>query len=93
MLRDESPEVGAFAHGFTYSGHPVDAAVAMANLDVLIGEDMVGNAARTGAYLHAHLREAMSSLPLVSDIRGVGLAAGVEVQGPGMSVESTFDRA
>ena len=79
VLRDGSPEVGAFAHGFTYSGHPVGAAAAMANLDVLIGEDMVGNAARTGAYLHARLHEAIGSLPLVGDIRGLGLAAGVEV--------------
>ena len=55
VLRDGSPEVGAFAHGYTYSGHPVGAAAAMANLDVLLGEDMVGNAARTGDYLQARL--------------------------------------
>ncbi len=44
VLQAGSPEVGAFAHGFTYSGHPVGAAAAMANLDILLGEDMVGNA-------------------------------------------------
>ena len=51
VLQAGSPEVGAFAHGFTYSGHPVGAAAAMANLDILLGEDLVGNSARTGAYL------------------------------------------
>ena len=35
VLQAGSPEVGAFAHGFTYSGHPVGAAAAMANLDIL----------------------------------------------------------
>ena len=53
VLQAGSPEVGAFAHGFTYSGHPVGAAAAMANLDILLGEDLVGNAERTGAYMQA----------------------------------------
>ena len=65
VLQAGSPEVGAFAHGFTYSGHPVGAAAAMANLDILLGEDMVGNAARTGAYLQACLRERLGGHPLV----------------------------
>jgi L-2,4-diaminobutyrate transaminase len=79
VLREGSPEVGAFAHGYTYSGHPVGAAAALANLDVLIGEDMIGNAARTGRYLQDRLRERVGPLPLVGHVRGVGLAAGVEV--------------
>jgi hypothetical protein len=79
VLRAGSPEVGAFAHGFTYSGHPVGAAAAMANLDVLLGEDMVGNSARTGAYLEECLREHLGSHPLVGDLRGLGLIAGVEL--------------
>ncbi len=79
VLRDASPQMGAFAHGFTYSGHPVGAAAAMANLDILIGEDLVGNAARTGAYFQSRLREAVGGHPLVGDVRGVGLIAGVEL--------------
>lgn len=79
VLQAGSPEVGAFAHGFTYSGHPVGAAAAMANLDILLGEDLVGNAARVGAYLQARLREQLGSHPLVGEIRGVGLIAGVEL--------------
>jgi len=79
VLQAGSPEVGAFAHGFTYSGHPVGAAAAMANLDILIGEDLIGNAARTGAYLQTALRDRVGALPLVGDVRGVGLMAGIQL--------------
>jgi L-2,4-diaminobutyrate transaminase len=79
VLEAGSPEVGAFAHGFTYSGHPVGAAAAMANLDILLGEDLVGNAARTGAYMHAALRERIAVHPLVGEIRGLGLIAGIQL--------------
>ena len=79
VLRDGSPEIGAFAHGFTYSGHPVGAAAAMANLDIVLGEDLVGNAARVGPYLQERLRAALGKHPLVGDVRGVGLIAGVEL--------------
>jgi L-2,4-diaminobutyrate transaminase len=79
VLRDGSPEMGPFAHGFTYSGHPVGAAAAMANLDIVLGEDLVGNAARVGPYLQERLRAALGKHPLVGDVRGVGLIAGVEL--------------
>ena len=79
VLRDGSPDIGPFAHGFTYSGHPVGAAAAMANLDIILGEDLVGNAARVGPYLHERLHAALGALPLVGDVRGVGLIAGVEL--------------
>jgi L-2,4-diaminobutyrate transaminase len=78
-LRDGSPEIGPFAHGFTYSGHPVGAAAAMANLDIVLGEDLVGNAARMGPYLQERLRTALADHSLVGDVRGVGLIAGVEL--------------
>jgi L-2,4-diaminobutyrate transaminase len=79
VLRDGSPEIGPFAHGFTYSGHPVGAAAAMANLDIVLGEDLVGNAARVGPYLQERLRTTLAGHALVGDIRGVGLIAGVEL--------------
>ena len=79
VLQAGSAEVGAFAHGFTYSGHPVGAAAAMANLDILLGEDMVGNADRTGAYLQSSLRDRFKASPLVGEVRGLGLIAGIEL--------------
>ncbi|HBD97698.1 MAG TPA: hypothetical protein DC060_05815, partial [Gemmatimonadetes bacterium] len=49
-LREGSSQYGPFAHGYTYSGHPVGAAAALANLDIIEGEGLVANAAEVGAY-------------------------------------------
>jgi L-2,4-diaminobutyrate transaminase len=79
VLRDGSGEYGPFAHGYTYSGHPVAAAAALANLDVIEGEGLVENAAEVGAHLQASLRESFAEHPLVGEVRGVGLMAGIEL--------------
>jgi L-2,4-diaminobutyrate transaminase len=71
--------MGVFGHGFTYSAHPVSAAAAMANLDIVEGEDLVGNARRTGGYFQRHMQETLADHPLVGDIRGEGLMMGVEL--------------
>ncbi|GAB4067623.1 aminotransferase class III-fold pyridoxal phosphate-dependent enzyme [Ancylobacter sonchi] len=73
-----SAEYGPVMHGFTYSGHPVGAAIAMANLDIMEGEGLIGNAADTGAYLLAGLRERLAEHPFVGEVRGEGLMIGVE---------------
>ena len=78
VLRDASPETGPFLHGFTYSGHPVGAAVAMANLDIIEREDLIGNAAKMGALLIERLRQGLADHPYVGDVRGVGLMLGIE---------------
>ena len=79
VLEEGSAEYGPFAHGYTYSGHPVAAAAALANLDVIEGEGLVDNAAKVGAHLQSSLRDAFSDHPLVGEVRGVGLMAGVEL--------------
>jgi L-2,4-diaminobutyrate transaminase len=79
VLREGSAEYGPFAHGYTYSGHPVAAAAALANLDVIEREGLVEHAARMGAYLQTSLREAFADHELVGEVRGVGLIAGVEL--------------
>ena len=79
VLREGSSQYGLFAHGYTYSGHPVAAAAALANLDVIEGEGLVENAADVGAYLQAALRDALADHPFVGEVRGVGLIAGVEL--------------
>ena len=68
-----------FAHGFTWSGHPVGAAIASANLDIMEREDLPGNAERVGAYLMQRLRERLTGHPLVGEIRGKGLLVGIEL--------------
>ncbi len=70
---------GAFEHGFTYSGHPVACAVALANIDILRREKIVETVgADTGPYFQRRLRELLDH-PLVGEVRGVGLIAAVEL--------------
>jgi adenosylmethionine-8-amino-7-oxononanoate aminotransferase len=71
--------LGSVTHGYTYSGHPVAAAAALATLEVLEREDVVGNAARQGAHLLERLRAIGASSRLVGDVRGVGLMACLEL--------------
>jgi len=68
----------AFAHGLTFGGHPVAAAVAQANLDVLEREDLLGRVRRHEPELRATL-EALYELPIVGDVRGAGYFWGIEL--------------
>ena len=70
---------GEFYHGFTYSGHPVACAVALANLDIIEGQNLAGAAATQGAKLLSGLRLALGDHPLVSEIRGRGLMVALEL--------------
>ncbi|HKU15723.1 MAG TPA: aminotransferase [Steroidobacteraceae bacterium] len=75
---DGGTKYGVFGHGYTYSAHPIGAAVGMANLDLLEKEQLVAAAAARGKYLHSRLRAAFGEHPLVGDIRGIGLIGAVE---------------
>ena len=79
VLMNGTPEVGAFAHGYTYSAHPVAAAAAMANIDIMERENLPANAARMGEYFQNKLRQELAGHPLVGDVRGVALLGGVEL--------------
>jgi len=78
VMETAADSLGAFSHGYTYSGHPLGAAAAMATLDIVEAEDLAGNAARTGAHFQATLQEAFADHPLVGEVRGVGLLGAVE---------------
>lgn len=78
VLSETSAENGAFMHGFTYSGHPVGAAVALANIDLMEREGLVENAAAVGPHLLRSLKQALGDYPFVGDIRGQGLTVGIE---------------
>ena len=70
---------GEFAHGFTYSGHPVAAAVALANLKILREEGIVDTVAdQTGPYLQQRWAE-LAEHPLVGEARGVGFLGALEL--------------
>jgi len=79
MLEEGSRRFGPFHHGFTYVAHPVCAAAAMANIDILEREDLPGNAARTGAWFLERLRARFGGIDIVGDIRGQGLLAAIEL--------------
>jgi L-2,4-diaminobutyrate transaminase len=79
VLRNASPEIGPVMHGFTYSGHPVGGAVAMANLDIMENERLVENSAAMGRYFLGRLRERFADHPYVGDIRGEGLMMAIEL--------------
>jgi putrescine---pyruvate transaminase len=71
---------GEFNHGFTYSGHPVAAAVAAANLKLLRDEGIVERVKTdSGPYFQARLRETLSDHPLVGEVVGAGLVAGIQL--------------
>jgi 4-aminobutyrate--pyruvate transaminase len=75
---DRSGELGNFAHGFTYSGHPVCAAVALRNLELMEEMDLFNHAARMGEILQQRLQQFVWH-PLVGEVRGKGLIAAVEL--------------
>ncbi|MBO0728724.1 MAG: aspartate aminotransferase family protein [Acidimicrobiaceae bacterium] len=67
-----------FVHGFTFGGHPVSTAVALANLDLMEKEDLVGHVAGRSAGFQAVL-EGLRDLPIVGDLRGDGYFWGIEL--------------
>ena len=70
---------GDFNHGFTYSGHPVAAAVGLENLRILKEEGIVERVkAETAPYLQKRLRE-LADHPLVGEVRGVGMLGAIEL--------------
>lgn len=67
-----------FNHGFTYSGHPVAAAVAIENIRLMKAENIVEYVGQDiGPYFQQKLRETLSEHPLVGHIEGIGLVAGI----------------
>jgi len=78
-LATGSSEIGTFGHGFTYSGHPVPAAVAIETLKIYDEMDIGNHVKTVGAHLQAELRRRFADHPLVGEVRGTGLIAGVEL--------------
>src|SRR5205814_3336801 len=67
-------------HGFTYSGHPVAAAVSLKNLEVIERLGLVPRVKHTiGPYLQRRLQETLAAHPLVGEVRGHGMLAAIEL--------------
>jgi 4-aminobutyrate--pyruvate transaminase len=78
-LAKESHSIGTFGHGFTYSGHPVPAAVAIETLKIYDEMNMAAHVADVGPHLQSELRRRFANHELVGEVRGVGLMAAVEL--------------
>ena len=79
VLHEGAKDIPIFAHGHTASAHPIACAAANANLALMEQEDMVGNAARVGAYFKQQLEERVGNHPLMGEIRGDGLMIAIEL--------------
>ena len=79
VMSDKRADICALGHGFTTSGHPVAAAAALANLDIIARENLVEKAASAGKALASALRGAVGDHRLVGDVRSDGLMVGMEL--------------
>lgn len=77
-LVSESRKIGTFAHGFTYGGHPVSAAVALRTLELMEEREILGHVRRVAPAFQARIAS-FADHPLVGDTRGVGLIGAVEL--------------
>jgi 4-aminobutyrate--pyruvate transaminase len=91
-LASESHTIGTFGHGFTYSGHPVPAAVAIETLKIYDEMEIGAHVGVVGPYMQKALRDRFAGHPLVGEVRGTGLIAAVEFVADKASVKN-FDPA
>jgi PLP-dependent transaminase len=83
LVSDEIAEAvteEGFPMGFTYNGHPTSCAVALANLELIESEGLLERARETGAYILERL-QGLLDLPVVGEVRGVGMMHAVELVG------------
>jgi 4-aminobutyrate--pyruvate transaminase len=74
----ESKKIGTFGHGFTYSGHPVSAAVAVKTLEIYRRDKIVETAAARAPQFQERLH-GLADHPLVGETRGMGLVGALEL--------------
>lgn len=78
VMEDGADRVGAFSHGYTYSGHPISAAAANAVLDIFEKEHLTERARTVGSHFNRRLKERFAQLEIVGEVRGVGLLGAIE---------------
>lgn len=78
VMEEAADRIGAFSHGYTYSGHPIAAAAANAVLDIVEKERLGDRAKTVGAHFQRRLKERFAQLEIVGEVRGVGLLGAVE---------------
>ncbi|WP_375779100.1 aminotransferase [Bradyrhizobium sp. ma5] len=78
VMEQAADRVGAFSHGYTYSGHPIAAAAANAVLDIFEREQLSDRARIAGLHFQKRLEARFAQLEIVGEVRGVGLLAALE---------------
>ena len=78
-IKERGGDSAVFSNGFTYSGHPVAAAAGIKNLEIMQRENLFEQARENGAYLQQQM-QTLWDIPIVSDVRGLGLMACVECE-------------
>jgi 4-aminobutyrate--pyruvate transaminase len=78
ILLAQSDKLGIFGHGYTYSSHPVPAAVALETLKIYEERDIVAQVRRVGPRMQAAIRS-HADHPLIGEARGIGLIGAVEL--------------
>ena len=79
VIKDLGGDSAVFSNGFTYSGHPVAAAAGIKNLEIMQREELFEQARETGPYMQQQL-QTLRAIPIVTDVRGLGLMACVECE-------------
>jgi 4-aminobutyrate---pyruvate transaminase len=77
-LVSESEKIGVFAHGFTYSGHPVASAVALETLNIYEERDILSHVRKVAPRMQDGLRR-FENHPLIGEVRGIGLVGAIEL--------------
>jgi len=78
LIEEESGRVGTFGHGYTYTGHPVAAAVALKTIEIFQERDIVGHVRNVSPRFLTRLTK-LRDHPLVGEAAGIGLIGGIEI--------------
>jgi len=77
LMKNISKDSSSFFHGFTYSGHPVSCAAALKNIEIIKRDKILDHVKNIAPYFHKKLKT-LYEIPIVGDVRGMGLMAGIE---------------
>jgi 4-aminobutyrate--pyruvate transaminase len=77
-IEAESGRIGTFGHGYTYTGHPVCAAVALKTIELYQQRDIVGHVRRVAPHFQKRLAR-LGEHPLVGEATSIGLIGGIEL--------------
>ncbi|MBZ9988915.1 aminotransferase [Mesorhizobium sp. BH1-1-5] len=92
-ISGENAKGSAYTNGYTYSGHPVSCAAALANIEVIEQEGLLEHVREIAPYFQEQLRK-LGEIPLVGDARGIGLLGCVEcATDPHAPAATDFDKA